>query len=567
MGEGTGRRPLVEIVPNFSEGRRQDVIDAIVSALQVPGVVLLNTQWDAEHNRLDCSLVGDPDSVRRSAMAGAARAVELIDMERHEGSHPRMGAVDVIPFLPVRDVDMQACVELARDFARELAETLDLPVYCYDQAALVPERRSLADVRKGQYEGLKADVAAGRRLPDFGPHEIGRAGAVAVGARKPLIAFNVYLTGTDEAAKAVARRVRESGGGLKNVRAVGFGVPERGPGVVTVSMNLVDYEQTPMYRAFELVRVEAARYGMAVLSSEIVGLVPQAAVAETATHYLRLEGFDADAQVLESVVARAEADGAGSTDALQSADGAGSTDAPGPADGAGSTDAPGPADGAGSTDAPGPRPGSIADQTVDSFLARLASDEPTPGGGSAAAVAGAAGAALVAMVGRLTAGKKGYEAVDARMGKIAADADAARGELLGLADRDAEAFDAVMAAFRLPKGTQEEKAERRAAVQRAFSGAAQVPLDVARRAASLLSLAEEVVRTGNANAASDGAAAAHLLAAATRTALANVEINAASITDEAEAGALRTEAAELDRSAGRALEAAVEAFHRRLDQA
>lgn len=531
MGEGGGRRPLVEIVPNFSEGRRQDVIDAIVSALQVPGVVLLNTQWDPEHNRLDCSLVGDPESVRRSAMAGAAKAVELIDMDRHQGSHPRMGAVDVIPFLPVRDVDMQACVELARGFARELAETLDLPVYCYDQAALVPERRSLADVRKGQYEGLKADVAAGRRLPDFGPNEIGRAGAVAVGARKPLIAFNVYLAGSEDGAKAVARRVRESSGGLKNVRAVGFAVPERGPGVVTVSMNLVDYEQTPMYRAFELVKVEATRYGMTVLSSEIVGLVPQAAVAETAAQYLQLEGFDPDAQVLESVVARMEAE------------------APGPSD-----------------DAVGPRPGSIAEQTVDSFLGRLASDDPTPGGGSMAAVAGAAGAALVAMVARLTRGKKGYEAVDARMGEIAAQADAARGELLGLADRDAEAFDAVMAAFRLPKGTEDEKAERSAAVQRAYAGAAEVPLEVARRAASLLSLAGEAVRTGNANAASDGAAAAHLLAAATRTALANVEINAASLKDQELARSLRGEVTELGRSADGALEATVEAFHRRLGE-
>jgi len=195
------RAPLVEIVPNFSEGRRPQVIEAIVSALTVPGVSLLSRQADPDHNRLDCTLVGDPDAVRASALAGAARAVELIDMDAHQGGHPRMGAVDVIPFVPVRGVSMDECVDLARSFAKELAATLSLPVYLYDRAAIVPERASLADVRRGEYEALREDVARGERLPDFGPHEIGRAGAVAVGARKPLIAFNIYLSGGEDGAK------------------------------------------------------------------------------------------------------------------------------------------------------------------------------------------------------------------------------------------------------------------------------------------------------------------------------------------------------------------------------
>src|SRR5262249_21448920 len=208
-----------EIVPNFSEGRRQDVIDAILAALRVPGVRVLNTQWDPDHNRLDASLVGSPDAVRASALAATKVAAELIDMDAHQGNHPRMGAADVIPFLPIRDVTMDDCVALARDVAREIGQQLGIPVYCYDRAALSPARRRLAEVGRGEYEGLKADVAAGRRLPDFGPHEIGRAGAVAVGARKPLVAFNVYLAGRDEEqAKAIARRVRESSGGLTNVR-------------------------------------------------------------------------------------------------------------------------------------------------------------------------------------------------------------------------------------------------------------------------------------------------------------------------------------------------------------
>jgi glutamate formiminotransferase len=297
--------PLVAVVPNFSEGQREDVIGAICAALEVPGAHLVYRQADPDHNRLDTTVLGTPDAVRQSALAGAAKAVELIDMEQHTGNHPRMGAADVIPFVPLRGITMDQTVELARDVARELAATLDLPVYLYDRAALVPERRSLAEVRKGEYEALKEAVARGERLPDFGPHAIGRAGATAVGARKPLIAFNVYLSGTDEvAAKEIARTVRESSGGLPAVRAIGFLVPERG--CVTVSMNLVDHEVTGLRVAFEAVRVAAETRGMTVLSSEIVGLVPQAAITDQDVIDLRLEGFDADDQILERLVSRAK---------------------------------------------------------------------------------------------------------------------------------------------------------------------------------------------------------------------------------------------------------------------
>lgn len=303
MAEAAGDEPLVAVVPNFSEGRRKDVIDAICSALEVPGAHLVYRQADPDHNRLDCTVLGTPDAVRRSALAGAAKAVELIDMEQHTGSHPRMGAADVIPFVPIRGITMDQTVELARDFARELADTLHLPVYLYDRAAVVPDRRSLAEVRKGEYEAIKEAVARGERLPDVGPHEIGRSGATAVGARKPLIAFNVYLSGTDEAAaKEIARAVRESSGGLPAVRAIGFLVPERG--CVTVSMNLVDHEVTGLRGAFEAVKVAAERRGMAVLSSEIVGLVPQSAISDRDVTDLRLEGFDGDHQILERLVSR-----------------------------------------------------------------------------------------------------------------------------------------------------------------------------------------------------------------------------------------------------------------------
>jgi glutamate formiminotransferase len=291
---------LVVCVPNFSEGRRHDVIDAICDALAGGGARLVYRQADTEHNRLDTTVVGSPDAVRGSALAGAAKAVELIDMTKHTGGHPRMGAADVIPFVPLSGISMDEVVGLARAFAAELSGALGIPVYLYDRAATSPDRASLAEVRKGEFEGLREAVARGERLPDFGPHEIGRAGATAVGARKPLVAFNVYLTGTEDAAKEIARSIRESSGGLPAVRAIGFAVPERG--AVTVSMNLVDVDVTSPRVAFETVRDLAAERGMEVRSSEIVGLVPRAALGEDDIGYLRLEGFDADEQILERLV-------------------------------------------------------------------------------------------------------------------------------------------------------------------------------------------------------------------------------------------------------------------------
>jgi glutamate formiminotransferase len=293
---------LFGVVPNFSEGRRADVIDAIVQALHVPGARVVYAEADPDHNRLDTTVLGGAEAVQASAMAGAVVAVDLIDMRQHTGGHPRMGAADVIPFMPVRGVTIERCIELARSFGRDLAERLDLPVYLYDRAALVPERASLADVRRGEVEGVREAVERGERLPDFGPHRIGPAGATAVGARVPLVAFNVYLDGTDEvAAKAIAKELRASSGGLPAVRAIGFAVPERG-GIVTVSMNLVDHEVTGLRTVFARVEELAAGYGMRVHDSEIVGLVPAAAMAEGDAEALRLRGFDPARQVLERLV-------------------------------------------------------------------------------------------------------------------------------------------------------------------------------------------------------------------------------------------------------------------------
>lgn len=293
--------PLFGVVPNFSEGRRRDVIDAIVRALAVPGARVVFAEADPDHHRLDTTVLGGADAVRAAAMAGASVAVETIDMTLHSGGHPRMGAVDVIPFMPVRDASMEDAVELARSFAAELSSALDLPIYLYDRAALDPSRVSLAEVRRGEFEGLRDAVARGERLPDLGPHVIGPAGATAVGAREPLIAFNVYLRGTDaEPAMAIARAIRESGGGLPALRAIGLAVPERG--CVTVSMNLVDHEVTGLVEAFEAVRAGAGRNGLDVLDSEIVGLVPASALGAGVAASIRLAGFDADTQVLERLI-------------------------------------------------------------------------------------------------------------------------------------------------------------------------------------------------------------------------------------------------------------------------
>ncbi len=295
-------QPLLGVVPNFSEGRRTPVIEEIVRALRVPGARVVFAEADPDHNRLDTTVLGSAEAVFASAMAGAAMAVESIDMFTHTGGHPRMGAVDVIPFMPVRDATMDDCIDLARRFGQELAERLDLPVYLYDRAALSPERASLADVRKGEFEGLREAVARGERLPDFGPPEIGRAGATAVGARKPLVAFNLYLDGTDEeAAKRIARAVRESGGGLPALRAIGFAVPERG-GMVTVSMNLVDHDVTSLRTAYDAVAAEALAEDLQITESEIVGLVPAGALDDGDIEYLRLSGFDPDEQILERLI-------------------------------------------------------------------------------------------------------------------------------------------------------------------------------------------------------------------------------------------------------------------------
>lgn len=255
------------------------------------GVKLLDVQSDASHNRTVVTFVGEPAAVKKAAFASCAKAAELIDMEQHHGEHPRIGATDVIPFIPVRDVSLDECVELANELAQEIAEKLAIPVYMYEAAAKKPERKNLPDVRKGQYEGLKAAIAEPERNPDYGPAKMHpKAGATVVGARQFLIAYNINLSTSDVAiAKKIANTIREAKGGFKYCRAMGIMIEERN--VAQVTINMINYEGTPLHRVFETVKNEAARYGVNIIGSEIVGLVPMQALVDTAEYYLRLEGF------------------------------------------------------------------------------------------------------------------------------------------------------------------------------------------------------------------------------------------------------------------------------------
>jgi glutamate formiminotransferase len=294
-------RRIVECVPNFSEGRRKQVIDQIAEAIAiVAGVHVLDVQSDADHNRTVVTFVGEPEAVEEAAFQGIGKAAELIDMNLHCGEHPRMGAADVVPFVPIKNVTMGDCVAIARRVGERVGRELDIPVYLYEEAAMRPERRNLAEVRRGEYEGIKVEIETNpERTPDFGPQHLGKAGATAIGARPPLIAFNVYL-GTDdvEVAKAIARAVRHSSGGLRYVKALGLLVK----GKAQVSMNLTDYRKTPVHRVVEMIRREAERYGVAVIESELIGLIPNEALVEAAKFYLQLGGLSSD-QILENRLA------------------------------------------------------------------------------------------------------------------------------------------------------------------------------------------------------------------------------------------------------------------------
>jgi glutamate formiminotransferase/formiminotetrahydrofolate cyclodeaminase len=479
---------LVECVPNFSEGRRPEVLDQILSAMTaVEGVTLLDREMDADHNRAVVTIVGEPEPVLEGAFRGIAKARDLIDLTKHEGEHPRMGAADVCPFVPVTGVTMNDCIELARRLGERVGKELSIPVFLYEAAASRPERENLADVRRGQFEGLAREIGTNPdRDPDFGPRKIHpTAGAIAIGARPFLVAYNVNLGTPDVSiAKRIAKSIRHANGGLRYVKAMGFEIKDRG--IAQVSINMVNYKGTPLFRVFEMVKSEAARYGVPVVGSEIVGLVPSEALVDCADFFLRLERFNSE-QVLEN--------------RLKSA-----------------------------ADREARRVG------IEDFIADLASDSPTPGGGSVAALAGALGAALASMVCNLTIGKKKYADAADELRDVLRKTEALRLELARLIDEDAEAFNKVMEAMGLPKATEEEKARRSAAVQVALVDAASVPLAVMAKCVEVVGLASIVAAKGNVNAVSDAGVSALVARAGAHAARLNVLINLGGITAEEHAG-------------------------------
>jgi len=473
---------LVECVPNFSEGRRTELIDALADVVRkTPGVYLLDRHSDADHNRSVLTFAGAPQPTAEAAFEAIALAARSIDLDKHVGEHPRLGATDVVPFVPLGDTTMEECIELARQLGRRVADELGIPVYLYEAAATRPDRVNLEDIRRGEYEALKEAILSDPdREPDFGPARVGPAGATVIGARPPLIAFNVYLATDDVAvAKAIAKVIRFSSGGLPFVKALGLLVEGR----AQVSMNLTDFTQTSVPRVVEMIRQEASNRGTSIHHSELVGLIPQAAMVDTTRGYLQLDRFTSD-QVLETRL----------YEALAAVTGA-----------------------------------------AGSFLDQLAEGSATPGGGSAAAYAGAMAAALVTMAARLTAGKKKYAAVESRMREIIERSESFRRELSSAVSEDARAFDDVMRATRLPRGTPVEEASRAEAVERATHQAAAVPLSVAGQAASLVELAAELAEIGNVNVASDAASGVAMAQAALRAAALNVKVNASAVSDRAAA--------------------------------
>ena len=494
-------QPIVECIPNFSEGRRSEVIEAIIAAItQVEGVTLLDHSSDEDHNRTVVTYVGAPQAVEEAAFNAIAKAAELIDLNKHTGEHPRLGAADVIPFVPISGVTMQECIEIARSLGKRVGEELQIPVYLYEEAATRPERQNLAKIRKGQFEALKKEIGKEpAREPDFGPTKVGPAGATVIGARNPLVAYNVYLnTGDVSIAKDIAKAVRHSSGGMRFVKGAGFLVDGR----AQVSMNLTNYRKTPVFRVVEMIRREAAHHGKLVEESELIGLIPQEALIDSAAWHLQLNDFDPD-QVLEIRMASRQS---GADTGLQ------------------------------------------PDTT---FLDDLAAAAPTPGGGSASAHVGAMAAGLVAMVARLTVGKKKYKDVEEQMWEVIARAESLRAGLTALVAADAEAFDAVMAAFKLPKGTDDEKKARSQAIQDATLHAAQVPLDTAARSVEVMELAYQAAAHGNTNAITDaGTAAAFAHAALTGAAL-NIRINLTSLEAKSTVRKLTKEINALEKNAAK----------------
>ena len=488
---------LVECVPNFSEGRDKAKVDAIIDAMKMPGVYLLDREMDSDHNRCVITLVGEREAIQEAAIRGVGKAAELIDLNVHTGAHPRMGAADVVPFIPIDGVTIEDCVAMANHVGEQIWRRFQIPVYLYEAAARTLERQGLENIRRGQFEGIRAEIATNpARRPDFGePRVHPTAGATVVGARKFLIAYNVFLNTSDvDVAKKIAKAVRFSNGGMRFVKGAGFLVR----GLAQVSMNLTDFEQTPVHRVFEMVKREAARYGVTPVSSEIVGLIPKKALEQAAEWFLQVENFDSSL-ILENRLASVMG---------------------------------------GKMAVGGLRAG------VEPFVEQLATPTATPGGGSASAAAAAMAAGLAVMVASMSRGKKAYLQYEAQLSAAIARLTPLREELKAAVDADAESYNSVMKAYKHAKTAADEKSGE-AMIEVALKEATTVPLSVAEKSHEIARIVKSLEPITNPNMKSDLTTAQALASAALTGALANVEINLASLKDQAFAADVRRRIASL----------------------
>lgn len=521
-------RRIVECVPNFSEGRDRGVIDAIVKAIgQVKGVTVLDVDPGEATNRTVVTFVGEPDAVLEGAFQGIATAARLIDMSHHKGEHPRIGATDVCPFVPVSGVSMEECVNLAHQLGKRVGEELGIPVYLYEYAATRPERKSLADIRKGEYESLPSRVGDPFWTPDYGPDLFNpRSGATVIGARHFLIAYNVNLNTRDKRiAQWIGERIREQGGPLRDhrgnilrddqgnplrqpgkfptIRAVGWYIEEYGR--AQVSINITNYQVAPPHAVFDECCRLAEEFGVRVTGSELVGLIPLEALLMAGVHYLKKQGRFIGVSEEELVHTAVISLGLNDVSAFH----------------------------------PEKKiieyrirqEGPLISGSVKSFVEKTASDLPAPGGGSVAALCGSLSAGLSAMVAHFTYGKKGYEAHNEVMEAVGIRAHSLKARLLQLVDEDTQAFEEVMKARSLPKGSEEQKKERERAIQEATLKAAQVPQEVLKAAQEVADLVLQVVEKGNVNLTPDAGVAALTCLTAALGAAYNVLVNLASLSD------------------------------------
>ncbi len=518
---------IVECVPNFSEGRNMKIIEEIVNEIKdTKDVYLLDVDPGKATNRTVVTFVGSPEGVKEAAFKAIKKAAELIDMRNHHGAHPRMGATDVVPFVPVKGVTMEDCVQIANDVAKRVGEELGIPTYLYEYAASADYRRNLADIREGEYEALPDKLNDERWKPDYGPAEwndhVAKTGATVIGARDFLIAYNVNLNTTDKKlANRIAKRIREKGyrkkmpdgtrqqvpGLLKNVKAIGWYIDEYRR--AQISINLTNFHETPLWKVFETSEEEATKLGLRVTGSEVVGLIPLEAMLDVGKHFLKKQGKST--AVPESDIVHEAILSMGLNDAapfvpeekiieykiasMESRS-------------------------------------RLVDMTLKDFADELSRNSPAPGGGSVAALNGVLSASLISMVASLTHGKKKYREHWEDMENAGVKAQSLKDLFLELIDRDTEAFDAFMAAMKLPKKTEEEKMIRDAEMEKATKHAIEIPMETLRSTKELVDLSRIMAEKGNTNAISDAGVSALTAYAAAHGAYLNVLINLGGISDD-----------------------------------